>query len=201
MAQREYLMGVIAVDIVQIHILFDARTFRKWLRVLDQLKPRAQLWILNEMQRECANDYVNILRQNISQQVHMSRYAPYSERYRDWKEQYFGALAYWRLKDDLLNNLTYWETQGGWMGGIPGGIMDQGGKSMFYPPDHPKQADVSPPKQIAFYARMNEYGWGPNKKQTERPIFRPTAENYATSTQRKSRGRTALRRTVAQWRR
>ena len=201
-AMRDYLWGVLRTNLTEIRIIFVARDLKRWWRILSNIEPRAGAFIKNEMQRECANDYVNLLHENITSQKYAAIWAskPYHVDYRDWKNAYFGQRGFWRLKDDVLNNLTYWKAGDGWMGGIPGGIMDTGGKSWFYPADSPKQY---PPREIAMYARMNEFGWQAQRKskaETERPLFRPTKKEYGSSSQRLARGRTALRRTVAQWR-
>jgi hypothetical protein len=190
---REYILGEIDNEIMKIRIFLRPRDVVRWFRILGQLEPRARLYVGDEMQRLCANDYVNQLRSNSYNQRLMqgwSRATRGAERYEDWKAEHGFPLGFWRLKDDLLNNLSYFRVHKGWMGGIQNGIMDSGGKSWL------GAGDVGPSKEIAWYARMNEYGIGPTPK---RPIFYRTMNSYAQSRQRQRRGIEALRRTVMAW--
>jgi hypothetical protein len=75
----------------------------------------------------------------------------YNERYAEWKRKYFPSAGPWQLKMDLVNAISVFQSGGrGWVGGIPGGVMDSGGKSWF------GTGNTGKPKEIAMYAAVNE---------------------------------------------
>jgi hypothetical protein len=108
-----------------------------------------------------AIEYAELLRKNISSGV-VPTYTPYNARYAQYKSLMVGHLKPWILFGDVLANISVFKHGDGFMGGIPAGRMDQGGKGWF---------GTGRPSAIAAYARANEFGQG---NTPERPIFRPT---------------------------
>ena len=110
---------------------------------------------------ECAD----LLRRNI-QTGAIAVPGRYSQKYIEYKKLMVGHLRPWILFGDVLQNISVFRNEDGFMAGIPAGRMDSGEKGWF---------GTGAPSYIAAYARANEYGEG---NTPERPVFRPTFEQY-----------------------
>jgi hypothetical protein len=163
----------------------DYQRIMNALRKLDVLAP---VIIEDDMQRACATDFYQLVFSNIVTRKYTSTDPRYSKRYAEWKMDNVGHLHPWLLKGDLLEALTGFKSKTGWMGGIPAGVMDSGGKSWR------GSLDIGPAKSIAWYGRILEY----NRKKP-RPVFQPTTEEYARNGW-KIQGRNALRQVGNLWR-
>jgi len=139
-----------------------------------------------EMSRKCAIDYYQLVQKNIMFQKYS--YPPLEERYAEWKaEQGSSPDMFWYLFGDLMQALTAFVVPkegaygSSWMGGIPAGVYDSGGKSMF--------GGKGAPRLIATYAAVNE---------KRRPLFKPTGLDFARKGWKK-RGRESLRIIKRKW--
>jgi len=151
-----------------IQIQFVKEEYERWIRALDRVLSVAIKEIEDDMQYRCAVEYAHLVVENIYNQIHMENYAPLSKRYKEWKEKHFPNRGFWRLKDDLVRNIGVFRYDKGFVGGIPAGVMDSGGKSW----------DLKgKPKEIAMYAKEGEYGI--KGKRPARPIFTPSMEEYS----------------------
>lgn len=181
----------IANQVVQsIGIAFVARDMKRWLNAQDKLIMRANYFVIEDMQMRCAVDYSNRVIANIVE----GRYGaasppspPYHPRYATWKAARY-PMKTWQLKGDLVKNITYFRAKGGWAGGVMAGVMDSGGKSWL-------GWGHGPSKEIAMYARIGELG------PKARPVFTPTAEEYANDSGGwVKRGHDALKSVGGAWR-
>jgi hypothetical protein len=180
-----------------ITIKFKEHDLARYLAALEKIRASVTHFGMDEMQRRCAIDYYQLVMQNI-----MKRTSPrpaYSVRYRNWKYEY-GWMGYpspWRLKGDLVNSLTAFRSAGsqkGWIGGVPIGAMDSGGKSWLGKGSQGARGGSRP---IALYGKAGEYG-RQGGKQPARPVFGPSADEYAGEGWIR-RGAEALNELKAQW--
>jgi len=120
--------------------------------------------------------FKNLLLLNINSQKHMAGYASYNKKYGEWKRDTVGHTDFWKLYGNLIRSLTVFPVGIGfgrtnkWMSGIPPGVMDKGGTSMY--------GGKGRPVLISVYGKWMEFG---RKGQPARPIFGPTTEEYASS--------------------
>ena len=199
----EHLNEEIFRALNQINIVFEPRSFRRYMIILNNLPTRYRMYGKDDLQREFANDYANLVRQRISQGRVLGA-TPYHWRYADWKQQHFGHLLKLRLKDDLLTNITYFRVgqgdYGGWMGGVPNGVRETTGSSWLYAPDRQRtwgyRGAYRLPREISAYAKLHEFGRGGMPK---RQVFTPAMESYARGARRRTLGRQYLRRAAAIW--
>ncbi len=141
--------------------------------------------------------YVERVRQAIVNQEFVSGYKSYNERYAKWKAE-FGRNSdkFWVLYGDLLGSLTSFKIPEGYMGGVPSGVMDRGGKSWF------GKGDVGEAKPIAMYGKVMEFGLPKGTRagyHPARPMFEPTMVKYAYSEIRLKIADDALDRIGAHW--
>jgi len=172
-----------------IQIQFNQADLNRWMRAVDKVQNKAKLWIENEMQRRCATDYFQLVQKNIMTQKYSAGYKPYNERYAKWKyPKGTGAgIDFWILGGDLVRNLQIFKHGGGWVGGIPPGIKDSGGKSWL----GPRFGGKGKSKKIAMYGA---------KAEALRPVFKPTMEEYADDKNGwQKRGREALNYIKGAW--
>lgn len=133
----------------------------------------------------CAQDYTELVRKNLMSEKFRWLYPQYHKDYATWKLKKVGHLKTWRLFDDLLNNLKAFKITSGtvarhaWMGGIPDHVTNRDGTN------------------IAMYGKTVEYG-PKTKKYKKRPLFIPTAHEYARAEWGK-RGQEALNRIKSKW--
>lgn len=144
--------------------------------------------------------YVEQIRAAILSQNHMAGYAPYNASYKKWKEEVGkGGLGFWRLRGDLLTALgSHKDPQGGWVGGIPAGRMDSGGKSWY------GKLDRGEPKSIAMYGNVMEFGWARRTRKgggvhPPRPLFEPLLNDFKQLTA-PIMGETFLQQLENEWR-
>lgn len=115
--------------------------------------------------------YVNLIRENIISQKYAAAYPAYSERYYEWKYHVVGSIGgFWFLKGHLVDSLTPFKAEEGWMGGVPPGILVEG-SSWF------GKGREGRPAYVGQYARWMEYG---SARQPERPLFQPTFVEFRT---------------------
>lgn len=145
----------------------DKTEYARVMRALNEVRRRIKFFITDnggDLNRRSSIGYKQLLVKNI---MNTTRPVPaYSVRYRSWKLKHgkFPYPAPWRLFGDLVKSISNFKSGTGWMGGVPAGVFDSGGKSMF--------GGKGKPKLIAMYAAVNE---------RKRPIFRPTMDEYAGS--------------------
>lgn len=168
---------------MRFYTYFNPGELRKWIQATMRLETYAkQEW--DNHPRRCALRYAILVRRNIASQKHMGNYPAYVTRYARWKENFGRLTGYWKLFGDLMNNITHWRTLSNiprakaWMGGIPGHVVDSGGKSWF----SSEEKTYGRPKPIAMYGRVMEFGGRlPRGGGThpERPIFNPSRLEFA----------------------
>jgi hypothetical protein len=135
----------------------------------------------------CAVGYSQTLAANLTQQKFASSYPALNPRYEDWKKNiYQSSGGFWELAGDLLKNLQAFKIDDGWMGGIPAGVMDSGGKSWL----DGRQNNRGKAKAIAMYGKLAE---------ARRPLFEPTKNEFAQD-QLPKEGKTSLDRIRKSWR-
>lgn len=143
-----------------VFIEFNERDYGRIIRALRTL-PFVVAKANDVMQKTCALEYKQLVAFNIMTQKHSFR--AHSKNYREWKQKHFPEYpAFWRLYGDVLRNLSAFEHEGGWMGGIPKGRVGQGGRV------------------VAYYATRVEEGWtakGGGKRPARR-MFWKTKEDY-----------------------
>jgi len=141
-------------------ISFNPQDVRRFVAAINRLR-RIVTIQANDFPMKCAVDYAYRLSYNITTQKFT--YAPYSSRYKTWKDKYFpGSLGFWHLQGYLLKNIKPAKVQGGWFAGIDESAMApaiRGGGS----------------HRVADYGYHMEYG---SKKQPARPLFNPTLDEF-----------------------
>jgi len=161
-----------------LHILFNESQLNRWLFALARVDNMVTVAETRDNPRKNAVDFANLLRRNITTQKFANSYAPYNDQYRKWKATYGrgrGTSDYWQLFGDLLAAITVTQVgvgrgkSKGWLGGVPAGVTDQGGKSWF------GKGDKGEPKVIAQYGQWGEYG---RRGQSPRPVVTPTTDEY-----------------------
>ena len=180
-----------------ITIKFKESDFQRYMKALTKLEQSAKTFGQDEMQRRCAVDYFQLVVKNIMQ---MKFPRPgYSKRYRNWKYEYgwSGYPSPWRLRGDLVSSLAAFKVGNGYVGGVPIGAMDQGGKSWF---GKGRKGPVGKSKSIAMYGTVMEKGgvWPKAGTHPPRPVFEPTMKEYAGTGWQK-RGVEALAKLRKAW--
>jgi len=112
-----------------------------------------------------AMDYVDLLTKNITSQKYMLASGQYNKRYKSWKQQQNVGMKYWLLGRDLINSLSVFGHEGGWIGGVPEDVYESQTKSWL----RPMGSVIGKKKKIAMYGWANE---------GLRPVFKPTKEEY-----------------------
>jgi hypothetical protein len=173
--------------VFRIGVRFSRKDLGRWVGAVRKVKKEAYHQTV-EMSHKCAVDYYQMVQRNIMFQKYT--YHPLEERYAEWKAS-VGADPgkFWWLFGDLMQALTAFTVPpedgqvygSSWMGGIPAGIRDSGGKSMF--------GGKGEPRLIALYGSVNE---------RRRPLFRPTAMEFAQK-KWKRKGRIALGKIKGKW--
>ena len=146
-----------------IALTWEENDFNRYIAALDNVANAIRDEKRNLPYR-CAVDFSNLLLQQISSQAY--QLASNRKRYREWKLGRVSHLDHWILDGDLVSSITAFRHGTGWMGGIPSGVYDKGGKSWY---------GGGPPKEISRYARWLEYG---RTGQPERPVVQPTTVLY-----------------------
>ena len=152
-----------------IFMRINKKDLSRIFRALDSVIYRARWWAKTnggELCRRGALGYSQLLVGNIMAGKFGAGYPAYNDKYKVWKKKFYGNRGWWRLKDDLVTNISYFKEGSRWMGGIRSGIWDSGGKSWL----GKRYNNMGKITQITKYARINE---------AKRPIFKPTAIEYA----------------------
>lgn len=177
------------------------KDLQRWVSALKRLERNVRTRA-RETARIQSLGYAHLLRSNVLGNRYAGTYAPYNPDYEEWKSNITRNMGFHVLKGNFLNAIRHWElrqtgTTFEWMGGIRAGVMDSGGKSWF------GKGNRGPPKPIAMYARVFEFGG--NFKSAKggvhpaRPVFIPTMGEYKSSGWR-ARGRGELRKLGNAWR-
>lgn len=154
-------------------------------RALDDVVTRTRYHFIENggaFNRRCAAQYTTKVVEGITSQRYAAGYREYKVRYARWKERMgLGNEGYWKLKGDLLRNLSHYQAESGWFGGITKGAMDSGGKSWFTKPGGRVWGKSKP---ISMYAYVLEWGgdYGAGGFHFERPLFVPVMEDFAETT-------------------
>jgi len=171
-----------------ITIKFKEADLQRYMRALTKLQQSVKTFGQNEMQRRCAVDYYQLLVKNIMKK--MTPKPSYNPRYARWKMKYswMGFPSPWRLRGDLVSSLSAFKAPdgNGYIGGVPIGAMDQGGKSWF---GKGSKGPSGGSKSIAMYGSIEE---------ARRPVFGPTSSEYA-GTGWSKRGQEALNELRKAW--
>ncbi len=134
----------------------------------------------NEMPKRMAIDYYHLLHANIFSEKYSAGYAKYSDRYAKQKQRGgYPFPGWWKLDRELVNSLSAFKVEGGWMGGVPAGVTNEG-------------------RYIAVYGTAGEFT-DVRKKQPARPVFKPTMLEYEKGGFA-TRGVESLKKITAQWR-
>lgn len=173
-------------------IEFDPKDLTRAFLALDRLDSIVTTQ-QSELPYRCAVDFKNLVINNILTQKYSAQYAPYSGRYAHWKTvTMLRGSHFWSLYGDLLKNITAFRFDNGWMGGVPAGAMDSGGKSWF----GTRQNRVGSRKSIAMYGRTMEYGLN---NHPARPVFQPSTAEFISGGY-SVRALESLRKIVVGWR-
>lgn len=172
---------------MQIGIIPNAKDLRKMYSSLKAVKRKAFI-AAEDLPFKCAIDFRDLLIRNITSQKYSSGYPKYSKEYAKWKSETARAgNKFWVLGGDLLRSLSFFKVKDGWMSGIPPGVRDSGGKSMY--------GKGGRPVLISVYGRFMELG---RRGQEPRELFKPTTNEYAKGPWQK-RGRESLKIIARGW--
>ena len=141
----------------------------------------------NLLPKKCATDYYQLVLKNIMSQRYAGAYPAYHPSYAKWKEQAVSKMDYWRLFDNVIRNLRAFRVDGNEAGQVAymGGIDDSASANG---------------KSIALYGHAVEDGnFGAGKAKKPRPVFWPTALEYAIKPWR-DRNYQSLNRIKGNWR-
>ena len=128
---------------------------------------RITIFERNELPKKCATDYYQLVYRNIMSQRYAGSYAPYHPSYAKWKQRVAVTMDFWRLFDELLKNLRAFRVEGN----NPGEVAYMGGVD---------DTATFEGKRIAMYGTAVEEGkFGPGKAKKPRPVFWPSALEYA----------------------
>ncbi len=172
-----------------IRIRFNQIDLSRILFALAKVESMAMLQA-TDLPYHAAVDYSNLVIGNIHSQKFLHTWAPLNKRYQSWKKRrQFGKTSkHWVLFGDLVNKISPTKFGKGWLGGVMPGVMDSGNKSWF---------GDSPPKEIAWYGRMGEYG---RRGQPARAVFGPTLDEYMSDNDGiDKRGKESLRKIGNNW--
>lgn len=172
-----------------IQIQFNQADLIRWMSALRRVKRRAHSQIKTQMQMNCAIEYHQLVHKNIMSE----KYAPftaYEDRYAKWKKKKgYKYPGWWKLNLDLVNALTIFKQGDGYVGGIPPGVMDSGGKSY----------GEGRAYLIAKYGWIAEWGGiFAGQKHPARAVFKPSMDEYAKDDWKKQ-GQKALNKVGEAW--
>jgi len=165
-------------------------------KILETARIQAQ-----QVTRKEAIQFTNLIVSRImNQRLFMAGYKPYNQRYAAWKALNYPSVAqkFWYLEGDLMRAVrpTMLKDRA-WFAGVLPSARDSGGKSWLAGKtyDH-KQGRISykpqtrGPRQITLYGSVNE---------RLRPLFGPTEEDYASSSDRSALHKKAILQVLRQW--
>lgn len=139
---------------------FNKADLARWMRAKDALLANVGPYSW-KMQQDCAVEYIVDIMAEIGRRITPS--PPYHPKYKEWKDKYGKFSTPWKLFGDLVNNLTAWREGDVWIGGVPNGIYDSGGKSW------KGTGNMGPSREIVWYGSLEE---------ERRPLFEPVRESY-----------------------
>ena len=153
-----------------IQIQFNQADLRRWISAIYRIKRRVRGRVKEQMQMDCAIEYHQLVHKNIMSE----KYAPftaYAGAYEKWKKKRnYKYPGWWKLNLDLVNALTIFKQGDGYVGGVPPGAMDMGGKSY----------GKGRAYKIAKYGWIAEWGGSfAGQKHPARAVFKPTMDEYA----------------------
>lgn len=191
---------------MRFRILFKADEYQRIMKATFRVRNKAKKLITTNggsFNRICAMEVSQRTVIAITTQKYAGEYHQYTPRYEEWKRKYYqGSKGFWQLAGDVLRNVTHFKADAdgktGWMGGIPPGKTDRGGKSWFG--QGPAQP-VGPAKLVAFYAQIIEFGGGspggPGGFHRPRPLFTRVGEEYISTWENKAGW--VLRQVGSEW--
>lgn len=152
--------------------------YTRLTRALSKVTSRVKQSAKVRVPRNLALYFVPFVIQNIVAQKFMFTWnvdaRSYHPIYSEWKKKYFSSRSFWRLSGALIGSITYFSVKNGYMAGIPAGVMDAGGTSWY------GAGDRGPPKPIAMYGRLLEFGGysSDGRYYPPRPVFGPSLIHY-----------------------
>jgi len=154
---------------MKVGFYFKADDLKRWLRAVENLAKQAQL-AEKKLPFEGAVAYRNLVLQNLSHQ----RYGWHrlSASYAEWKANHGYPTKFWQMTGELIRAIRVFRAKGyrnkdGWAGGVDPNMYA------------PKIGWSNKPRgniRIIQYALYTEEG---TKTQPPRPLFMPTAYDYA----------------------
>lgn len=173
-----------------IQIQFNQADLTRWMSALRRVKRRVNSRIKGQMQMDCAIEYYQLVHKNIMSEKYAGSYAPYSKAYAKWKKKKdYKYPGWWKLNLDLIKALTIFKQGDGYVGGVPPGVMDTGGKSY----------GKGRPYKIAKYGWIAEWGGVfAGQAHPARAVFQPTMDEYAKDSWKK-KGQEALNKVGGAW--
>lgn len=164
---------------------FDKQELQSFLNKVNAVDKEVRYQIVRgELPRKLSIKYVEAVKINLVRQTFANTYAPYNQKYAEWKQEHGGRIqGFWQLQGDLLLSIKGgFKVADGYFGGIPFGSMDKGGKNW---------SGKGPAKSIVMYAKVMEYG-SPNingsGRHSKRPLFEPTFRKFVFSGSKQGAG-------------
>jgi hypothetical protein len=123
----------------------------------------------------CAEEFKELLIQNIMMDKFAGGYRPLSPKYKEWKQKHGGLPGFWKLWGELYNAISLRDTPKGTSVGIERDVLPARTSSLI------GQDTFTPIWKYAYY---NEYGYGTmrvgflTRDQAKRPVFHPTQVEY-----------------------
>lgn len=153
-----------------IYIRLETSSYQKYLAALTRMYNAFSV----ESEKLCrygAIDYKNLVSQAIATNSFPTRVPRHTKKYAEWKRLKGKTSRIGILDYDLLHAITAFKTADGWFGGVPPGVMDDGGKNWNL---------RGRPVEIVKYGMWLEEGnrLGQPDRQRPRPIFMPLAKRY-----------------------
>ena len=183
---------------MQVHVQYHMPDFTRFIRASSRLVnlvgQAAKRWV----PRKLAIAFVPFVVEGIKSNRYVYAWNPralrYNVKYQEWKLAHFNQLKFWILRGELIRAITHFRMDEGYMAGVRPGAMDSGGVSWY------GSGDKGPPKPIAMYARVLEYGGNFRAAgggiHPPRPVFWPSLVHFRLRTA-KLIGRKYMRTTVA----
>lgn len=127
-------------------------------------------------------EYLMYLKMAILTQKYANSYKAYSTTYATWKVEEYGSTGgFWKLSGDLLRSLHVYNPENALViAGVPGGVLDSGGKSYA----------GGKKKHIAMYGAVMEEGLRDSRAGVHpaRPVFEPVFKSFTASQSLAQRG-------------
>jgi len=165
-------------------IEIEQKDFRRYINALSRMEETVEREVYDRQQMRSAVDYQHRLSAAILSQKYAASYSPYSRTYAMWKKRRTSVFpGYWLLSGSLLRSIRAMKLDNeSWYAGVQPGATGERGRP------------------IAVYGAAGEYA-DVRKGQPARPVFRPTAEDYAKDPEGwTKRGMETLRKVRNAWR-